>query len=127
LSDAGYAANVEVATGTPGAPAFPPALDAPERVETPDARTIEEVSEFLGVDPATLLKALPVVLEDGTTKLALVRGDRRLNEIKLQNALGVPFRPATEAEILDTFGAEPGFIGPVGVDVEVLADLPLRE
>jgi prolyl-tRNA synthetase len=126
LSSGGYAANVEVATGTPPAPSFPAPLDAPERVATPDARTIEEVSAYLGVDPATLLKALPVVLEDGTMKLALVRGDRRLNEIKLQNALGTPFRAATEAEILDEFGAEAGFIGPVGVGVEVIADLPVE-
>ena len=77
LSDAGYAANVEVATGTPPAPAFPAPLDAPERVATPDARTIEEVSAYLGIDPATLLKSLPVVQEDGTMKLALVRGDHR--------------------------------------------------
>jgi prolyl-tRNA synthetase len=127
LSGAGYAANVEVATATPPAPTFPAPLDAPERVATPDSRTIEEVSSFLGVDGATLLKSLPVVGEDGTMKLALVRGDRRLNEIKLQNALGAPFRPATEAEILDTFGAEPGFIGPVGAAVEVVADLPVAE
>ena len=126
LSDAGYAANVEVATGTPPAPTFPAPLDAPERVATPDARTIDEVSAYLGIDPATLLKSLPVVLEDDTMKLALVRGDRRLNEIKLQNALGTPFRPATEAEILDAFGAEAGFIGPVGVGVEVIADLPVE-
>jgi prolyl-tRNA synthetase len=127
LSDAGYAANVEIATGTPPAPQFPPPLDAPERVATPEARTIEEVSGYLGVDPATLMKSLPVVTDDGTVKLALVRGDRRLNEIKLANALGMPVRPATEAEILDTFGAEPGFIGPVGAAVEVLTDLPLAE
>jgi prolyl-tRNA synthetase len=127
LSGAGYAANVEVATGTPPAPSFPAPLDAPERVATPDARTIDEVSAFLGVDPATLLKSLPIVLEDGTMMLALVRGDRRLNEIKLQNALGTAFRPATEAEILDTFGAEPGFIGPVGAEVAVIADLPVEQ
>ena len=57
------------------APAFPAPLDAPEPVETPDARTIEEVSGLLGVDPATLIKSLPVVPEDGTMRLALVRGD----------------------------------------------------
>jgi len=125
LSGAGYAANVEVATGTPPAPSFPAPLDALERVATPDARTIEEVSAYLGIDPATLLKSLPVVQDDGTMKLALVRGDRRLNEIKLQNALGTPFRPATEAEILDAFGAEPGFIGPMDAGVEVVADVSL--
>jgi prolyl-tRNA synthetase len=127
LTSGGYAANVEVATATPPAPSFPAPLDAPERVATPDARTIDEVSAYLGVDPAVLLKSLPVVLEDGTMKLALVRGDRRLNEIKLQNALGAPARPATEAEILDRFGAEPGFIGPVGVDVEVVTDVAVEQ
>ncbi len=122
LSDAGYAANVEIATGTPPTPAFPARLDAPERVETPDARTIEEVSSLLGVDPATLLKSLPVVKQDGTLVLALVRGDHRVNPIKLANALGEETRPATEDEIRAAFGAEPGFIGPVGVSVEVVAD-----
>ena len=122
LSDAGYAANVEVATGTPAAPEFPAPLPAPEPVDTPDARTIEEVSSLLGVDPATLLKSVPVVKEDGTLVLALVRGDHRVNPIKLQNALGEETRPATEEEIRATFGAEPGFIGPVGVAVDVVAD-----
>jgi prolyl-tRNA synthetase len=126
LSDAGYAANVEVATGTPPAPSFPAPMDAPERVATPDARTIEEVSGLLGVEAATLLKSLPVVAEDGRMTLALVRGDRRLNEVKLRNALGTPVRPATEAEIMDEFGAQAGFIGPVGANVDVVADLPLE-
>jgi prolyl-tRNA synthetase len=49
-----------------------------------------------------------------------------MNEIKLQNALGSEFRPATEEEIVATFGAEPGFIGPVGVDVDVLADAAIE-
>src|SRR6185295_9959868 len=47
LSDAGYAANVEIATGTPSMPSFPAPLGQPERVETPDSRTIEEVSGLL--------------------------------------------------------------------------------
>ena len=126
LSDAGYAANVEVATGTPPEPAFPPPLDAPEPVETPNARTIEEVSGLLGIDPATLIKSLPVVAPDGRMTLVLVRGDHRMNDIKLQNALGSEFRPATEEEIVAAFGAEPGFIGPVGAEVDVLADASLE-
>jgi prolyl-tRNA synthetase len=125
LSDAGYAANVEVATGTPPEPTFPDPLQQPEEVETPSARTIEEVSSLLEVDPATLIKAFPVVQEDGGIRLALVRGDHRVNEIKLQNALGTAYRPATEDEIRSAFGSEPGFIGPVGVDVEVVADSSL--
>jgi prolyl-tRNA synthetase len=126
LSDAGYAANVEIATGTPSVPDFSQSLDRPETVSTPDARTIDEVSSLLGAEPATLLKALPVALDDGTLRLALVRGDHRLNEIKLRNAIGSPFRPATEEEIRSAFGASPGFIGPVGAEVEVIADAALE-
>jgi prolyl-tRNA synthetase len=126
LSDAGYAANVEIARGTPPEPDFPEPLPAPEEVETPDSRTIEEVSGLLGVDPATLIKALPVVVEGQGPRLALVRGDHRLNEIKLRNALGGELRPATDEEIRASFGAEPGFIGPVGAPVEVIADEALR-
>jgi prolyl-tRNA synthetase len=126
LSDAGYAANVEIATGTPPAPTFPASLDQPERAQTPDQRTIEEVSAMLGADPATLMKALPVVSPAGTVRLALVRGDHTLNEIKLRNALGEEARQATPEEILAAFGAEPGFIGPVGAPVEVIADSSLE-
>ena len=122
LSEAGYAANVEVATGIPSAPEFPDPLPAPAPVDTPDARTIDEVSSLLGVDPATLLKSVPMVKEDGTVVLTLVRGDHRVNPIKLQNALGEETRPATDDEIRATFGAEPGSIGPVGVSVDVVAD-----
>jgi prolyl-tRNA synthetase len=126
LSDTGYAANVEVATGEPPQPSFPASLEAAEPVETPGARTIQEVSALLGLDPATLVKSLPVVTPEGGTILVLVRGDHTMNEIKLQNALGSEFRPATEEEIVATFGAEPGSIGPVGVNVDVLADAALE-
>jgi prolyl-tRNA synthetase len=127
LSDAGYAANVEIATGQPREARFDKPLERPETVETPDARTIDEVSTLLGVDRATLIKALPVVDNSGRTRLALVRGDHRLNEIKLTNALGIPFRAATEEEIRAAFGAEPGFIGPVRADVEIVADNSLAK
>ena len=126
LSDAGYAANVEIARGTPPQPRFPDPLPEPEEVETPAARTIDEVSSLLDIEPAVLIKALPFV-GDGQVKLALVRGDHRLNEIKLQNALGSPFRAATDEEIRSMFGAAPGFIGPVGADVEIIADASLKQ
>lgn len=122
-----YAANVEIATGVPTVPELGSGGVGPETVETPDARTIEEVAGLLGVDPRTLVKALPVVTEDRGMVLALVRGDHRLNEVKLANALGTTFRSAEAAEIAEAFGAEPGFIGPVGVDLPVLADEALIE
>ncbi|HEY3051621.1 MAG TPA: proline--tRNA ligase, partial [Gaiellaceae bacterium] len=121
-----YAADLEVARGIPRAPEFPAALDAPEEVETPGVATIEDVAKLLGVDDAATSKAMPVVA-DGRVVLGLVRGDDRLDEVKMVEALGEAFRAATEEEIRDAFGADPGSIGPVGVAVEVVADEALRD
>jgi prolyl-tRNA synthetase len=127
LSDAGYAANVEVAGGAPQAvDGLPQPLDAPEPVETPGATTIEKVAGLLGVPDGALIKAFPVFVEDRGPLLVLVRGDHRLNEIKLQNALGARTRPAEGEEVRSAFGSEPGYIGPVEARVEVLADEALR-
>jgi len=121
-----YAADLEIARGIPRAPEFPAALDAPEDVETPGATTIEGLAKMLEIDDAATSKAMPVVA-DGRVVLALVRGDDRLDEVKMVEALGEAVRPATEDEIRETFGADPGSIGPVGVAVEVVADEALRD
>jgi prolyl-tRNA synthetase len=122
-----YAADLEVARGIPRPPEFPERLDAPVEVETPGVTTIEALADFLGVDTAATSKAMPVVKDDGTVVLALVRGDDRLEEAKTATALGTGFRPATEEEIREAFGADPGSIGPLGFDGEILADDALRE
>ena len=121
-----YAADLEIAEGRPTPADFPDELSQPEEAETPGQRTIEGVSEFLGVDPRATAKAMPVVSE-GRVVLALVRGDDRLNEMKLLQALGEEFRPAEQEEIREAFGASGGSIGPVGVSVDVIADEALRE
>jgi prolyl-tRNA synthetase len=127
LSDAGYAANIEIATGTAQpVEGVPAPLDAPEPVDTPGASSIEDVSQLLGVPAGALIKAMPVIRDDGRPLLVLVRGDHRLNEIKLQNRLGAPARQATEEEVHSTFAAPTGFIGPVGIRVPLLADEALR-
>jgi prolyl-tRNA synthetase len=127
LSDAGYAASIEVASATPQpVDGLPEPLDQPEKVETPGATTIEAVSSTLGVPEGALIKALPVIADGRGPVLVLVRGDHRANEIKLQNALGTTARPAEEAELRDLFGAPAGFMGPVGAKVEVVADEALR-
>ena len=127
LSGAGYAANVEIASAEARpVDGLPEALSAPEPVETPGDRTIEQVSGRLGVPPGALVKAMPVVRDGGDPLLVLVRGDHRLNEIKLQNSLGEPVRQATEEEVERLFGSPPGFIGPVGARVPVMADEALR-
>ena len=67
-----------------------------------------------------LIKAYPVIVGE-ELKLVLVRGDHRVNDIKLTNALGAPFRPAQAAEFEDRIGPA-GYIGPVGTDVPILLD-----
>ncbi|MGH3005720.1 MAG: proline--tRNA ligase [Gaiellaceae bacterium] len=122
-----YAADLEIARGVPRPPEFPERLDAPEQVETPGVTTIEALADVLGVDPAATSKAMPVVNGEGTLVLGLVRGDDRLDEAKLAAVVGSSVRPATEDEIRDAFGADPGSIGPVGFSGEVLADETLRK
>src|SRR5918994_2815998 len=84
----GYAADVEVASADPRPVALPPVLAQPHEVPTPGLTTVEEVSAALGVPAAAALKAIPVVVEGRGFALTLLRGDHRLNELKLRNALG---------------------------------------
>jgi prolyl-tRNA synthetase len=122
-----FAADLEIARGVPRAPEFPGSLAAPQEVATPGVTTIEALADMLGVDPAATSKAMPVVKADGRLVLGLVRGDDRLSESKLLGVLGSDFRPATDDEIRSAFGASGGSLGPVGIDVEVVADEALRE
>jgi prolyl-tRNA synthetase len=122
-----FAADQEVARGIPRAPEFPARLEAAAEIETPGATTIDALATLLGIDPAATSKAMPVVRDDGTLVLGLIRGDDRLEEAKLQAALGSGYRPATEDEIRAAFGSEPGSLGPVGFDGEIVADDALRE
>jgi prolyl-tRNA synthetase len=122
-----FAADLEVARAVPRAPEFPDVLDSPKEVATPGVTTIEALAEMLGIDEAATSKAMPVVRSDGTLVLGLVRGDDRLSEPKMVTALGSDYRPATDDEIRAAFGASGGSLGPVGADVEVIADEMLRK
>src|SRR5438874_4260182 len=116
----GYAANVEIASAEPRWVELAGPAQTPEEVSTPGLTTVDEVAGALEVPAGGLLKAFPVVAEERGVVLALVRGDHRVNEIKLQNALGAPFRPARPEEV-ERIGPA-GFIGPVGADVAILLD-----
>ncbi len=122
-----FAADLEVARTVPRPPVFPVSLAAPEEIETPGITTCEDLAGFLGVDLAATSKAMPVTREDGSVVLALIRGDDRLEPAKLAAALGAASRPSTEDEIRAAFGAEPGSLGPVGFEGEVIADETLRD
>ncbi len=117
----GYAANVEVAEA-----AAQPAPESPfskkEKVYTPDVRSVEEVSSFLNVSPALIVKSLLYVVGDRWV-LVMVRGDHEVNEAKLAKVLGPEARMATPDEVLDRFGVPVGFVGPLDIDVdEIVAD-----
>ncbi len=117
----GYAANVEVARAQAQPVSLPAGLDAPQEVQTPGLSTVQEVAGALGLDAGALLKAYPVILGDGSLRLVLVRGDHKVNEIKLGTVLGADFRPAGPEEIAEQIGP-PGFTGPVGAQVPILLD-----
>lgn len=118
-----YASNLEKATSI--AEDFNYDADEKEReeVDTPDAGTVEEVTQFLGVKPEQLVKTL-LYKADQQVVAALIRGDRDLNEVKLKNYL-----KCIELEIADAptvervTGAPVGFAGPVGLEgVKIVAD-----
>ena len=118
----GYSANVEVASADPKPVELPAPLDAPEALHTPGLKTVDQVAGHVGVPAGALLKAFPVLgQDDGRLVMVVVRGDHRVNEIKLRNTLRQGFRPATEDEIAQRIGPA-GFIGPVGAQVDVLLD-----
>ncbi len=118
---AGYAANLEVASAQAQPVSLPAAGGAPERVHTPGATTMDALVGQLSMPLGTMLKAFPILLDGGDMQLVVVRGDHRINEIKLQNTLGRPFRAADAQEISDRLGP-PGYIGPVGAQVPILLD-----
>ena len=122
-----YAADLEVARGVPRAPEFPDSLAAPKEVATPGVTTIETLAEMLGIDDAATSKAMPVTTADGRLVLGLVRGDDRLSEPKMLAVLESDYRPSTDEEIRAAFGAGGGSLGPVGADIEVIADEALRD
>jgi prolyl-tRNA synthetase len=122
----GYAANVELAVSVP--PEYAP-VDMPfEEVHTPDKKTVDEVSKFLGLPPQSFIKSLLLIAKDGAPVLALVRGDEELHERKTQRVTGA-FRPAHKDEIVGILGVEAGFIGPVNPinkEIRIIASTSLK-
>ena len=109
-----------------------------EIVDTPNTHSIEELCDYLNI-PATLIVKSLVYIIDKKPVIALIRGDKQVEETKLMNAVGgVDIRIATAGEIEEMmkengFEAERGFIGPMGMkkygeyDVQVVADETVKE
>ena len=118
-----YAANVELAVALPPVGTRPAPSAAMTEVDTPGQYTINEVSGFLNIDAAQTVKTLLVKGVDGAVALVL-RGDHELNEIKAEKLplVAKPLVLITPEEVKLEAGCEPGSIGPVGLDIPVIAD-----
>ena len=109
-----------------------------EIVDTPNTHTIEELCEYLNIPATQIVKTLVYII-DKKPVLALIRGDKQVEETKLMNTVGgIDIRIATAGEIqemmeVNGFNAEPGFIGPMGLkeyngyEITVVADETVKE
>src|SRR5689334_23588043 len=120
----GYAANVEVASAEAQPVELPAPLGAPEEVDTPGMTKVEELAAHLGLPEGALIKTLPIVVEGRGMVLVLLRGDHRLNEIKLRNGMKSDFRQARAEETEERLGPV-GYLGPVGSGLPIIKDAAL--
>ena len=124
-----YAANVELAEAQPRENERTTASADMTELDTPNAKTINELVEQFGIAIEKTIKTLIVrgeTDEDGNYDLIalLVRGDHELNELKAEKLTGIasPLQFASEEEIRSTIGAGPGSLGPVGMPLRIIAD-----
>ncbi len=118
-----YAANVELAQALPPMGKRVAGTKPMQTVDTPGRHTIEDVSQFLKVNPQQTAKTLLVKGTGGVIALVL-RGDHELNVIKAEKLPQVakPLMFVTPGEVELAAGCEPGSIGPVGLKITVIAD-----
>jgi len=125
-----YAANVqkaEVLVPRPSARNLkepPPPL---AKVATPGKKSVAEVADFLALPPDRFIKTLVYRVDHKRLVAVLVRGDHEINELKLKSVLSCGEASlADEAEIEQTTGLVPGFLGPIGINLEVVSDVAIQ-
>ena len=130
----GYAANMEKAEGRSQESestscSLKESLLPIERRITPDKKSVEDVSAFLGVKPQQLVKTLIVRVDDKVVVAALVRGDHQLNGTKLSRLLGcTEVQLLSPSEVEEATGAPSGFSGPVDLKgIPVIADIVIKD
>jgi prolyl-tRNA synthetase len=122
-SEDGYLASQDIAMrGNPNLKTPEPKIAKPEFFDTPNLRTIEEISHKYKVAPHQMIKTL-IFMADGKPVAALVTGDSEVNEGKLRKLIGAKeLRQADGHEILEATGAPVGFAGPAGLKIPIYAD-----
>ena len=124
-SEGEYAANIEKAEALPPATERAAPRQQMNTVNTPGQHSIEEVCQFLNIDPSQCLKTLLVEGTEENSVVALIlRGDHELNEIKAEQLPQVasPLHFATEDQVKAAAGCAPGSVGPVSLKITVIAD-----
>ena len=122
-----FASNLEVAqcVSVEGAKEEP--KETLELVETPNSRTIEEVTDYLHRSADKFVKTL-IYSADGKPVAVMVRGDRDVNETKLRKLLGANEIELAEADMVkEATGADIGFAGPIGIRCPLYADLEVMQ
>lgn len=119
-----YAANVEMAPTYPASQPRPAAAAPLMRVATPKAKSIDEVANFLNIPAAKILKTLLVRGRETPAVAVVLRGDHELNEIKAAKhpRIADPFELIPPAEAVALTGANVGSIGPIDLNMPVIAD-----
>ena len=124
-SDSDYAANIEKAELLPADSPRPEAAATMQTVNTPDQHSIDDVSAFLGTAASQCVKTLLVNGTDEGSVVALVlRGDHVLNEVKAAHLdqVAEPLSFASDEQIRQVAGCSAGSLGPVGLNIPVIAD-----
>lgn len=119
-----YAANIEMAPVISTYEKSNEALNDLVKVETPNQKTIDEISGFLNVSKEKCIKSVLFKVDEKFV-LVLVRGDHEVNDIKVKNIYGASVvELATVEETKDVLHCIPGYVGPINVSdrVEVIAD-----
>ncbi len=123
VSDSGgYAANVEAATCRPLSESRPAPGQPMADIGTPDTRSIAEVSRFLDVPVTACVKTLIVKNGAGEFTALCLRGDHEVNLVKAAKLLDGHCELASEDEIFTVAACQPGYVGPHGLDIPVIAD-----
>ena len=126
-SDSDFAANIELAEAVATVKERPAAQQDMKLVDTPNAKTINELVEQFDINAEQTIKTLIVHADEESehTLIALIlRGDHELNEIKAEKLPQVasPICFATEEEIKEVIGASPGSLGPVNLSIPFIVD-----
>lgn len=123
-TDSDYAANMEKAEALAPTEGRAAPTQSMAHIDTPDSRTIEELVNHHGIPVTSTIKTLIVHGAEGGLVALLVRGDHELNEIKAAHLPEVadPLVMADDDEVRRAVGAGFGSLGPVGLDMPIIAD-----